>query len=193
MRRFVVRRKFSGARKLLCFSRRPSQFVLVATESGLEADTKCNGAGALQVSDENCSCLSGLRNTARISPARHDLNVLKLLCGSSLYCAALLWHPSASAAPAAQDFAKQRGAHHGAMITANSATIAMSAVVRRFFLESFVSPFTSLIRYLLELSRSTRFAEFGFHGAPYLACSQYPWPSFSTATFPAKERYTNVM
>jgi hypothetical protein len=155
MRRFVVRRKFSGGRKLLCFTRRLNQFVFVITESGLETDTKYNGAGVPRVNDENSSCLPGLRNTARISPARHDLDVFKLLCGSS-YCATVLWHPSASAAPAAQDFAKQRDAHNGAMITANSAAIAMSAVVRRFFLEKFVSLVTSSIRYATELCPSTQ-------------------------------------
>jgi hypothetical protein len=191
MRSCVVWGEFSDDRELLFHSRRRDQFVLVTTESGLEADMMGNVTDVLRVTDENCSGLSGLRNTARISPARQGLKEFKLLCDSSLYCAAVLWHPSVSAALVAQDFAEQRGAHSGALITANSVTIARSAVVR-FFPERFVSVVTSSIRYAAGLCPSTRFAEFGFHGAHYLACSQYPWPSFSTTTFPANERYTIV-
>jgi hypothetical protein len=178
MRSCVVWRGFSDDRELLFRSRRRDQFVLVTTESGLEADTKCNVAGVLRVTDENCSCLPGLRNTARVSPARQGLKVFRLLCDPSLYCPAVLWHPSVSAALAAQDFVEQRGAHSGALITANSVTIAMSAVVRRFFLEKFDSLVTSSIRYAAGLCPSTRFAEFGFmahitlralsiHGRPF--------------------------
>jgi hypothetical protein len=151
----VVWRGFSDDRELLFRSRRRDQFVLVTTESGLEADRICNVTGALRLTDENCSCLPGLRNTARISPARQGLKVFRLLCDGSSYCAALLWHPSVSAAPAAQDFAEQSGAHRGALITANSATIAMSAVVRRFFPGKFVSLVTSSIRYAARLCPST--------------------------------------
>jgi len=192
MRSCVVWREFSDDRELLFHSRRRDQFVLVTTESGLEADRIGNVTDVLRLTDENCSGLSGLRNTARISPARQGLKVLRLLCDSSLYCTAVLWHPSVSAALVAQDFAEQRGAHSGALITANSVTIARSAVVRRFLLEKFVSLVTSFIRYAAGLCPSTRFAEFGFHGAHYPACSQYPWPSFSTTTFPPNERYTIV-
>jgi hypothetical protein len=155
MRRCVVWRGFSDGRELLFLSRRRDQFVLMTTESGLEADTIGNVAGVLRVTGESCSCLSGLRNTARISPARQGLKVLRLLCDSSLYCAAVLWHPSVSAALAAQDFAEQSGAHSGALITANSATIAMSAVVRRFFPGKFVSLVTFSIRYAAGLCPST--------------------------------------
>ena len=155
MRRCVVWRGFSDDRELVFLSRRRDQFVLVTTESGLEADRICNVTGVLRVADENCSCLSGLRNTARISPARQGLKEFRLLCDSSLYRAAALWHPSVSAALAAQDFAEQRGAHSGALITANSATIAMSAVVRRFFPGKFVSLVTSSIRYAAGLCPST--------------------------------------
>jgi hypothetical protein len=155
MRRCVVSRRFSDDRELLFHSRRRDQFVLVTTENGLEADRKCNAAGVLRVTDENCSCLSGLRNTARISPTRQGLKLFRLLCDSSLYCAAVLWHPSVSAALAAQDFAEQRGAHSGALITANSATIAMSALVRWFFPEKFVSFLTSSTRYAPGLCPST--------------------------------------
>jgi hypothetical protein len=155
MRNCVVWRGFSDDRELLFHSRRRGQFVLVTTESGLEADMIGDVTDVLGVTDENRSCLSGLRNTARISPPRQGLKVLRLLCDSSLYCAAVLWHPSVSAALVAQDFAEQRGAHSGALITANSVTIAMNAVVRRFLLEKFVSLVTSSIRYAAGLCPST--------------------------------------
>jgi hypothetical protein len=157
MRSCVVWRGFSDDRELLFHSRRRDQFALVTRKSGLEADTICNVTGVLRATDENCSCLSGLRNTARISPARQGLKVFRLLCDSSLYwyCAALPWHPTVSAALAAQDLAEQSGAHSGALITANSATIAMSAVVRWFFPGKFVSLVTSSIRYAAGLCPST--------------------------------------
>jgi hypothetical protein len=56
----------------------------------------------------------------------------------------------------AQNVAEQIGAHSGPITTASMATIATIAVARRFFRGNFLSPFTTLIRYLLELSRSTR-------------------------------------
>ncbi len=55
----------------------------------------------------------------------------------------------------AQNVAEQIGAHSGPITTASSATIATIAVAQRFFRGNFISLFTTLISYLLELSRST--------------------------------------
>jgi len=53
----------------------------------------------------------------------------------------------------AQNVAEQIGAHSGPITTASNATIA--TIAHRFFRENFISLFTTLISYLLELSRST--------------------------------------
>src|SRR5258708_15689772 len=56
----------------------------------------------------------------------------------------------------AQNVGKQIGAQGGPIPTASTATIATITVAQRFFRENSVSLFTTLISYLLELSRSIR-------------------------------------
>jgi hypothetical protein len=195
IRRTVVWRETSERKSGLDLSRHRAWLAMLSPSSSFESPIAIKAAEAFLGAWRNALFSSGFDSAATLIAERHVLTAVKLPFAPSLWRAPPPWQPSSSAlrgAPAAQNVAEQIGAHNGPITTASSVTIATIAAAQRFFRENFVSLFTPLIRYLLQLSRSTRFAEFGFHGAYNFARSQYPWPSFSTATFPANERYTYV-
>jgi hypothetical protein len=195
IRRTIVWWESPECKSGLDLSRHSARLALLSSSSLLESPMATKAIEAFLDAWRIGLFSSGFDSAATLIPGRHFMSPAKLPFAPSLWSAPLPWQLLSSGlrgAPAAQNVAEQIGAHIGPITTASTATIATVPAAQRFFPLNCGPILITLLRYAAGLRPSTRFAEFGFHGVHNFARSQYPWPSFSTTTFPAKERYTNV-